>query len=114
MEAYETKSLRGKALLRAKRLIELRRQGGKRTMMGRPRRGRADAVGASSAEPVSGGAESRQVVRAYHQELHRQRVLVSKAKVCETRLLFVTTALASAGSEPMLQMIVLPMLLHEP
>lgn len=79
-EAYESNDLRGKELLRARRLIETRRQVGKG--MGTRRRG-------SASKEISGEA----LMQAYRKETSKQRMLVQKAKVCETRLLFVGSAL---------------------
>lgn len=77
-EAYEERTLRGKELLRARRLIEERRTSGKR-LTGRARRTNA--------------AERQELVRAYKDELSRQRLLIKKARAAETRLLFVVSAL---------------------
>jgi ParB family chromosome partitioning protein len=78
-EAYESNDLRGKELLRARRLIEARRLGGKTGAMGRR----------SANKAMSGEA----LMQAYKKETSKQRMLVQKAKVCETRLLFVCSAL---------------------
>ena len=78
-EAYERNDLRGKALLRARRLIEQRRAGGKRRGGPRP----------AGERPVS--AET--VLRTFQQETLRQKMVVQKAKICETRLLFAVSAL---------------------
>lgn len=76
-EAYEKRNLRGKQLLRARQLIEERRiRGG----------GRGNRV------RRTGTIDSNGVMRAYQKEMSRQRALIQKAKVCETRLLFVTSA----------------------
>ena len=79
-EAYESNSLRGKQLLRARRLIEERRNIGK---AGRRRPGRASAEGVTQDS----------LLQAYRRETTKQRVLVHKAKVCETRLLVISSAL---------------------
>ncbi|GJQ29595.1 MAG: chromosome partitioning protein ParB [Phycisphaerae bacterium] len=79
-EAYESNDLRGKQLLRARRLIEARRMGGKAGGMGRRRAG---------GKEMSGEA----LMQAYKKETSKQRMVVQKAKVCETRLLFVCSAL---------------------
>lgn len=79
-EAYESKSLRGKELLRARRLIEDRRNHGK--ALGSRRNGKAP-----------GSAE--QLLQTYHRETNRQRYTIAKAKTCETKLLFVVNALKS-------------------
>ncbi len=79
-EAYERNDLRGKSLLRARRLIETRRTRGKR-----PRRGPRKA----SERPVS--AES--LLKTFQEETLRQKMVIQKAKICETRLLFAVSAL---------------------
>jgi ParB family chromosome partitioning protein len=79
-EAYERNDLRGKALLRARRLIESRRARGKKPRRG-PRK-RQD-------KPVSTEA----LLKTYQQETMRQKMVIQKAKICETRLLFAVSAL---------------------
>ncbi len=76
-DAYEKKSLRGKELLRARKLIEVRRIRGR----GHPGRG-------NPREAV----DSNGLMRAYQREMTRQRTVIKKAKMCETRLLFVVSA----------------------
>mgnify|MGYP002783740214 FL=1 len=77
-EAYESNDLRGKELLRARRLIEARRV-----------RGKSGSVGRRGSKEMSGEA----LMQAYKKETSKQKLLVQKAKVCETRLLFVCSAL---------------------
>jgi len=79
-DAYEKHDLRGKALLRARRLIENRRARGKR-----PRSGARKP----SATPVS----AENLLKTYQQETLRQKMVIQKAKIFETRLLFATSAL---------------------
>lgn len=79
-EAYEKNDLRGKRLLAARRLIETRRTAGKK-MRGRVKR--------SATDPMS----SKKLLQAYEEETTRQRMVIQKAKLCETRLLFVVSAL---------------------
>lgn len=81
-EAYENGDLRGKALIRARRLIENRRNSGKGSNRGRAR-------------PEKNGTEvsSESLLRTYRKETQRQRMLIQKAKVCETQLLFSVSAL---------------------
>jgi ParB family chromosome partitioning protein len=79
-EAYEKNDLRGKSLLRARRLIETRRARGKRPR-GAPRK--------SGERPVSTAA----LLKTFQEETVRQRLVVQKAKICETRLLFAVSAL---------------------
>jgi ParB family chromosome partitioning protein len=79
-EAYEKHDLRGKALLRARRLIQDRRSRGKKVRGGKRR-------------PADDNISAEKVLKAYKDDTIRQKLLVQKAKVCETRLLFVVTAL---------------------
>lgn len=79
-EAYEKNDLRGKALLKARRLIEMRRRQGK---AGKPK-----LNGKSGAE-----LSADQIMKTYQRESARQRLVVRKAKLCETRLLFIVSAL---------------------
>lgn len=79
-EAYEQNDLRGKALLLARRLIESRRTNGKK-----PRGGSRKL----SDKPVS----TESLLKTFQQETMRQRMIIQKAKICETRLLFAVSAL---------------------
>lgn len=79
-EAYESKNLRGKALLHARRLIEKRRTCGKALRRGVRRRDGKDV-------------SSVHIVRAYKRETSRQKLTIQKSKICETRLLFVVSAM---------------------
>jgi len=79
-EAYERHDLRGKALLRARRLIEQRRARGKKTHGGsRP----------TSEKPITGA----DLLRTFQRETTNQKMIIQKAKICETRLLFAVSAL---------------------
>lgn len=79
VEAYESKSLRGKALLKARALIEHRRS-----------RDKALKSPASDASMTA-----QKVLRTFRKDMNRHRLLVKKAKVTETRLLFIATAMKS-------------------
>ena len=79
-EAYESKHLRGKALLKARRLIDLRRVYGK-NMSGHRHNGHV--------------MSADKLVKAYQMETSRQRMVVQKAKKCEMRLMFIVSALKS-------------------
>ena len=77
-DAYAQNALRGKDLLRARRLIEQRRAHGKQGQA--PRR--------------SGGSQdAAAVLREYETETARQQLLVKQAKVCETRFQFLIAGL---------------------
>ncbi len=75
-EAYEKSTLRGKELLRARKLIEQRRVRGVRSAGGRASTMTADGL-----------------MKRYQEEVSKQRREINKAKVTETRLLFVRSAL---------------------
>ena len=78
-DAYTENSLRGKDLLKARRLIDQRHARGKRIMASGPRR-----TGALSGEAV---------LRVYEQETARQRLLIRQARHCETKLQFVIASI---------------------
>ena len=77
--AYEKNTLRGKELLRARRLIEQRRAHGKRL----------HSRGRSRKDALDGNA----LLETYRKEASRQRLLIKQARVSETRLLFVVSAI---------------------
>lgn len=79
-EAYESHDLRGKALLRARRIIENRRSRGKGLRGGKR-------------SPPSTPVTVDNLLKTYQQETVRQKLVVQKAKMTETRLLFVLSAL---------------------
>lgn len=80
-EAYESKQLRGKAILRARQIVEQRRTYGK-SFHGTKK---------ETPKPISSDA----IVRAYNNETKRQKVTIKKAELCDTRLLFIVNALKS-------------------
>jgi len=80
MEAYESNKLRGPALIRVRNLIEKRKHQGKSLFGNIPNR---------TKETYSANS----LVKTYKRETERYRVLTNKAKICETRLLFIVTAL---------------------
>jgi ParB family transcriptional regulator, chromosome partitioning protein len=79
-DAYERNDLRGKSLVRARRLIENRRMKGKRPRGG-PRR--------SGDQEIS----TQDLLKTFQNETMKQKMIVQKAKICETRLLFAVSAL---------------------
>lgn len=80
-DAYRDNTLRGKALLHARQVIEKRRISGK-SLHGRGRvRGQRGSITSAS------------ILRAYQRETARQKLILQKARICETRLLFITSAL---------------------
>ncbi|MGH9161280.1 MAG: plasmid partitioning protein RepB C-terminal domain-containing protein [Vicinamibacteraceae bacterium] len=88
-EAYEKKAIPGNQILAIRRIIELRNVKGK---------GMDRAARPASQPKKRVTAES--LVRAYRKETERQKLLVKKATVSQSRLLFVINALRRlAGSE---------------
>ncbi len=79
-EAYEKNTLRGNRLLAARRLVEKRKTDGKGIRSG-SRKQNVDAL------------SSQKLLRTYQKETARQRLVIQKSKLCETRLLFVVSAL---------------------
>jgi ParB family transcriptional regulator, chromosome partitioning protein len=79
-EAYERNDLRGRALIRARRLIETRRAKGK-APRGGPRKHASDDVSVN------------ELLKTFQTETMKQRVTIQKAKICETRLLFAVSAI---------------------
>lgn len=79
-EAYEQNNLRGKSLLRARRLIEARRAHGK---------GLRPAKRLGHQPTIS----TDELLKTYHNDTVRQKLIVQRAKICEARLLFLTAAL---------------------
>jgi ParB family chromosome partitioning protein len=78
-EAYEDKSLRGNQLHVVRRVIGRRKDGGKSLRKGATR--------------TNGKPTSNDLVRVYRKEVSRQRAVITKAKLCETRLTFAISAL---------------------
>lgn len=79
-DAYEKKALPGNQMLAIRRIIEQRRVSGK-----------SGHSGSRGAARVRVSAEA--LVRAYRKETDRQKLLVKKASLTQSRLLFVVNAL---------------------
>lgn len=79
-EAYEANQLRGKRLLAARRLIERRRTNGK-------------AIRGGARRTNGEGLSSKDLLKTYEEETTRMRLVIQKSKLCETRLLFIASAL---------------------
>ena len=78
-QAYQEGLLRGKKLLTAKRLVERRQRRGKAMRRVPLARGRIRI-------------SSEALVRAYEREADRQRLMIKKAEITQSRLLFVVEA----------------------
>lgn len=90
MEAYTLKKLRGKRFVAAKRLLDLRsRKGGHiaGTAVGTLPPARPDRA----KRPLTGEA----IMRAYQQEAARQKILLKKSEVTQSKLLFIVEAIRS-------------------
>ncbi len=82
-QAYTEKKLRGKKLVAVRRIIEQRRRSGKQ--MHDSRFGRRDGA----KRPLTGES----IIRVYRQEADKQKLLVKKAEITQSRLLFIVEAL---------------------
>ena len=82
-QAYTEKKLRGKKLVAVRRIIEQRRRSGKH--IHDSRFGRRDGA----KRPLTGES----IIRVYRQEADRQKLLVKKAEVTQSRLLFIVEAI---------------------
>ena len=78
-QAYEANTLRGKKLLRARRVLDQRQKLGKARQFTKGAKG--------------GPNEADRLLAAYHEEAAKERLLVKQAKICESRLMFVVSAL---------------------
>lgn len=78
-EAYQDGSLRGSQLLVVRKVIGQRKAGGKGIRKGCLR--------------TNGKPTSNDLVRVYRKEASRQRTVIAKAKLCETRLIFAISAI---------------------
>lgn len=81
-EAYENKTLPGNQVLAIRRIIEERKRTGKRIQSENSFRSR-------NSRPLTADA----LVRAYRKETERQKLLIKKATLAQSRLLFVVNAL---------------------
>lgn len=79
-EAYENNVLRGKKLLAARQLVEKRKTNGK-------------GIHAHTHNRNGDAVSSQKLLRAYKKETNRQRMVIQKSRICETKLLFAVSAL---------------------
>lgn len=86
LEAYESNKLRGRALIKVKNLIKKRNLHGK-SLLGHIPKGTRSNYSADS------------LVRTFKRETERHKLLTQKAKICETRLLFIITALKALAED---------------
>jgi len=81
-DAYENKTLPGNQVLAIRRIIEERKRTGKNVQS-------VESVRSRNVKPVTADA----LVRAYRKETERQKLMVKKATLAQSRLLFVVNAL---------------------
>jgi hypothetical protein len=81
-KAYEEKAIPGNQVLAIRQIIEQRNASGK-----------GCTSGASAARATTGRVTSEALIRAYQRETDRQRQLVKRASLTQSRLMFVTNAL---------------------
>jgi ParB family chromosome partitioning protein len=80
-QAYEDKTLRGRRLMLAKRIVEQRRRRGKGL--------KSDRSSSRDQPPLS----STSLIRAYKEDADKKRLLIQKAEIARERLVFITQAL---------------------
>jgi len=80
LEAYESNKLRGRKLLKVRNLIEKRRTQGK-SLFGGNKKGNI------------GNYSANTLVRTYKRETEHHKLLTQKARICDTRLVFIVNAL---------------------
>jgi ParB family transcriptional regulator, chromosome partitioning protein len=81
-QAYENKTLPGNQILTIRQIIEQRNTSGKGVQRGRPQ-------GRAPSKPVT----SESLIRAYQKETERQKLLIKKASLARSRIMFVSTAM---------------------
>ena len=79
-EAYENNVLRGKKLLAARNLVEKRKTNGK-------------GIHSQNNNRNGDSVSSQKLLRAYQKETNRQRLVIQKSRLYETKLLFSVSAI---------------------
>lgn len=85
-KAYEEKLLRGRALIAARRLVEVRKRSGKATKL----RG---LVGKDSATTPEG------LVKAFQEDTERKRLMIRRTEATRNRLIFIVEALSQLSND---------------
>lgn len=83
LDAYETGKLRGKKLAAVRRMLDLRMRG----------KGKGLATGRLGRKGSSRRLTANDLMQVYQREAEKQRLLVKKSDVTQTRLLFIVEAL---------------------
>lgn len=85
-KAYEEKLLRGRALIAARRLVEVRKQRGKSDKLNR-------IVGKDAATTPEG------LVKAFQEDTERKRMMIRKTEATRNRLIFIVEALSQLSND---------------
>jgi ParB family chromosome partitioning protein len=85
-KAYEDNLLRGRALIAARRLVELRRRSGKSAKLNK-------LVGKEAAATPEG------LVKAFQEDTERKRLMIRKTEATRNRLVFIVEALSQLSSD---------------
>lgn len=83
-EAYESNMLRGRNLLAARRLVELRRRAGKTARL---------------QKNGKGNLSPEKLVRAFEEDSARKRLMVKRTQATRSRLMFITEALRQLAKD---------------
>ena len=85
-KAYEEKLLRGRALIAARRLVEIRKRRGKADKLNR-------IVGKDAATTPEG------LVKAFQEDTERKRMMIRKTEATRNRLIFIVEALSHLSND---------------
>lgn len=85
-KAYEDNLLRGRALIAARRLVEVRRRSGKAAKLNK-------LVGKEAAATPEG------LVKAFQEDTERKRLMIRKTEATRNRLIFIVEALSQLSSD---------------
>jgi ParB family chromosome partitioning protein len=89
-DIYERNLLRGNKLLAAKKLIEIRKHRGKHLTR---------ATSEAKSTKGLGKTSTQEVLKIYHKEVNRKKILTRKANIASERLSFIKTALKELLTE---------------
>jgi ParB family chromosome partitioning protein len=85
-KAYDEKLLRGRALIAARRLVEVRKRSGKAAKLNK-------LVGKEAASTPEG------LVKAFREDTERKRIMIRKTEATRNRLIFIVEALSQLSSD---------------
>lgn len=84
-KAYEGKLLRGRSLIAARRLVEIRKRSGKSANL--PKRARKESM------------TPEELVKAFQEDTERKRLMIKKTEATRNRLVFVVEALGQLAND---------------